>query len=270
MKTHLKERSIASIALLSFGLGFLQPTTSRALDPATFEEYVGIGGKSSVGSNASIPEFVDVTLLLSEFENRGSGNGFARAGGVLPVTAEGVLHMTGGPSISGIGGTATVLTRYQFAIMPLAGGLPAVVPLIFHAFGSVSVDSNQPVGHSFARITTPFGQFQADNYDAQGAYVGIFSEQWDIPVANWNVGAAGTISLYATTHGQGFGPDYFFDSRTFIDPVIEVDPAFALADQYEVVYSSGISQIPEPSSVMLFDAGLVSLVACGRGRRREA
>jgi hypothetical protein len=120
--------------------------------------------------------------------------------------------------------------------------------LIFHATTSVTVDSNLPVGNNFARITSPFGQFQADNYDAYGAYTGNFAEHWDVPVPSWQVGTVGTITLYAYTHGQGlgpsYGPGYFFNSRVFIDPEIEIDPAFAQAGKYSIEFSPGVLAAP--------------------------
>lgn len=227
--------------------GSLIAPVAGALNPATFDEYVGIGSRSAIGADLSLAERVEVALLSSEFDNRGGGAGFARAGDVMPLTAEAVLHLTGGSNLSGIGGTASVETRFQFRIVPHVADLPESVPLIFHAAASVSVACNRPLGPSdrtFARITSPFGQFQARNFDAQGVCTGEFAERWDVPVASWQVGNIGTIVLQANTHGQGFGsgygPDYFFDSRAFIDPEIEIDPAFALAGMYSVELSPGI------------------------------
>lgn len=236
-------------ALALLALAALSPQLAAgALDPATYYEYVGIGGSSASGTNLSLAEFVTVTLLSSEWAYRGGGTGLAQAGDIVPLTAEGVLHLTGDTNISGIGGTATVETRYQFQILTNGPGLPAVVPLLLHASASVWVDSNLPVGESFARITSPFGQFQADNYDAHGAYTGSFAGHWDVPIANWQVSNIGTVTLYVNTHGQGccsgYGPGYFFDSRVFIDSEVEIDPAFALASMYSVELSPGVLLAP--------------------------
>jgi hypothetical protein len=119
------------------------------------------------------------------------------------------------------------------------------------------VDSNLPVGNNFARITWPAGAggFQADNYDAYGAYTGHFTEHQDVPFPNWQVANTGTITYYAYTHGQasgvGYGPDYFFDSRAFIDSAIEIDPAFALADQYAIELSPGVSLALGPPALAI-------------------
>jgi hypothetical protein len=243
------------LGIFALSGSFIAPVTA-ALDPATFYEAVGIGNRSATGSDLSLAEMVEVTLLSSEFDHRGGGTGLARAGNVMPLTAEVEVHLTGGSNLSGIGGTAAVETRFQFRIVPHAAGLPATVPLIFHAMAFVSVDSNLPLGPSgrtFARITTPFGQFQVQNYDAQGSYTGEFARQWDVPVASWQVANVGTITLQANTHGQafgtGYGPDYLFDSRVFIDPEIDVDPTFAQAGMYSVEYSPGIS--PRPAAPAL-------------------
>lgn len=251
----MKTSHCALISTIALSGSLIAPA-GGAPNPATFDEYVGIGGRSAIGSDPSLAEIVNVALLSAEFDNRGGGTGFARAGDVVPLTAEAVLHLTGGSNLSGIGGTASVETRFQFRIVPHVAGLPASVPLIFHASASVSVDCNLPLGpsdHTFARITSPFGQFQAKNYDSQGVYTGEFAEQWDVPIASWQVGNIGTIVLQANTHGQGFGsgygPDFFFDSRAFIDPEIEIDPAFALAGMYSVELSPGI--VPAPGTPAL-------------------
>lgn len=267
----MRNSHLSLLILLIAGACLAPAAIGDPLIPATFDEYVGIGGFSSSGSDSSIAEYVDLTVLPSDWADRGGGTGFAEAGDTLPVTAEAVLNLVGGANLSGIGGTATVLTRYYFTIEEIDPGTPDTVPIIFSAFGSVFVDSNQPVGHTFARITTPFGQFQADNYDAHGAYTGFWSEQWDIPV-NATVGQEYRIDLYATTHGQGYGTSYYFNSRTYIDPMVTFDPTFILSDQYRIVYSSGIVNVPpvpEPSTIVLISVGISLLSLCKVHRMRS-
>ncbi|MCC6699768.1 MAG: PEP-CTERM sorting domain-containing protein [Candidatus Hydrogenedentes bacterium] len=253
--SHLSILLIAGACLAPAGV-------TDSLSPATFDEYVGIGGFSSSGSDPSIAEYVDLTVSPEDWADRGGGAGFAEAGDTLPVTAEAVLDLVGGANLSGIGGTAAVLSRYYFTIEELDPGTPDIVPIIFSAFGSVSVDSNQPVGWTFARITTNIvGQLQVDNNDGFGYTTGYWEQEWDIPV-NATVGQEYRIDLYAYTHGHGAGEDYFFDSRTFIDPMVFFDPNFALRDQYRIAYSSGIVEVapvPEPSTILLVFAGISCL-----------
>jgi hypothetical protein len=54
----------------------------------------------------------------------------------------------------------------------------------------------------------------------------------------------------------------------FVDPLIEIDPEWSFARDFRVVFSSGIgiAPIPEPASVLLLVAGLVTL--CARMRHR--
>ena len=66
--------------------GTLIAPTAGALDPATFDEYVGIGLWDATGANSSLAEFVNLTVQSSDFDHRGGGTGFARAGDVVPVT----------------------------------------------------------------------------------------------------------------------------------------------------------------------------------------
>lgn len=136
------------------------------LTPASFNEYVGISLSGAGGTTLSLPELVTLSVSNAETANLGSGTGSARASGILPVAAETELHLLGGLSISGIGGTTFVKKRCQFMIQELQPGPPQLVDVAFEAWGRVSVDSNQPVGSTFVRLTLPFGHFEARNWDA--------------------------------------------------------------------------------------------------------
>lgn len=69
--------------------------------------------------------------------------------------------------------------------------------------------------------------------------------------------------------GQG---DLLTDTRTlsisaWVDPRIEIAPDFARRDDFRLTFSAGVTPVPEPSSAMLFAAG-VGVILAAVGRRR--
>ncbi len=246
-----------------------------ALAPAIFDEYVGIGGYSTSGADTHEAESLSLTVLPSEWDNRGGGTGHAWIDPFNPVSTGVDLDLVGGSNPSGIGATAVTSIRYEFTVVALVPEAPAIVDLLFSGFSSVQVGSNQPVGHSFGRITVwGYDQFEVNNYDADGSYTGFFEQRWDrVPLGSFAVGATGRIDVSANSHGQGFGPDYVFGSEVFIDPTIQI--AGPDSGSYRIDYSDGIViVVPEPGTLLLWLAALPVLLHMprlkrGRGPRRR-
>ena len=247
---------LAAMVVAAF-LGSALPGGAAPLAPATFVEYAGIFGTAKEGTDQYLAESVELHLAVA---GGGGGDAFARATNVLPVSAEAGLQIDLGQG--NFGATSSVQTRYQFAVEPLAPGLPQFVPVILSASGLVSVDTNSTsISHTFARIDHPGGQWQADNYDAYGSYTGVFSFDKS-QTLNLPVNTAQTISIYVNTHAQP--PGSYYNTRAFLDPLVEIDPAFPNGDQFRIVYSEGILPVPLPSSVWLLTSGLLSLAGFRR------
>ncbi len=237
---------IGLAAAVPIGFGVQSP--GAALAPATFQEYAGIASYAAQGNSDSAAESVDLTVTPDQTENRGGGTGFATAHNVLPLTAVGGLSLYGGTNPSGLGGTAAVTTSYQFAVEPLASGLPTSVPILLTTSGSVTVDTNLTagIGQTFARITYPGGQREARNCDSYGCYEGDFSFgetlAFTVPADT-----ARTITLYVNSHGQGSTPDFFYNSNASVNASLQIDPGFAYRDQFRLVYGAGI--LPTPGDI---------------------
>jgi hypothetical protein len=250
--------------------GLVIVPASAALTPATFDEYAGIAWYGIQGTSRADAESVGLTVTLGQTDNRGGGTATASASNVLPLPAELDMAIYGGTNISGIGATAYVLTRHYFSLDPLPGGqLGSTVPFTLAASGWVTVDSSLPdgsIGTTFARISYPWGQWEARNEDAYGGHNGHFSFDQSVPLSG-TAGVSYQIDIYLHSHGQGSGSTFFYNSHAFLDPVIEIDPAFR--DNYRVVYSGNVI-VPEPSTLALLGVGAIGLIGWWWRRRQLA
>lgn len=237
-------------------------------NPATFEEYAGICWFRSMGTNLAAAESVALSVSGPACDNRGAGTASASASSVLPVTAETWMHLVGGTNPSGVGGTVYVQNRFDFRFEPRNPGAREWVEFRFAAFGFAEVNASSP-GSAFARLTTPWGQFEADNEDpALGWQNGRFEFRVDGLYHAWS-DTPQSLTMYLRAHGQGSGTGYEYWSHTYLDPVVTLSGEWA--DRYDVVWSPGISQaVPEASSLHLLAAGLVGLGILRRRTRRAS
>jgi hypothetical protein len=264
--------SFAPALLLSTACAIALPVVA-APGPATFDEHVGIGGFTATGGDLALAETVDLTVRSEDWADRGGGTGRAIAGNVVPVSAAVELHLTGGTNISGIGGSAVVLTRYFFEIVALDEGVPDWVDVRIEGFGSVTVATNWaggPGGVTFARLTTPLGQLDVDNNDPS---LGWLTGHWEDHASFeglLQIGRTYYLNLYVHTHGQGLGPgydpSYRFDGEAFLDPSVTVLAPWT--GSTKIVYGPGVVVVPEPATALLWASGLVVLAALAGRRQR--
>ena len=79
-------------------------------------------------------------------------------------------------------------------------------------------------------------------------------------------GRSNRVDLYAGAAGWVAGSGSFAVAA-WVDPIIVIDPAFARGDDFQLVFSAGVTPVPLPVGIVLFGSGLV--VVAGASRRRN-
>ena len=163
---------LGAVALAFAGAPARAALTPVVLAPATFEEFVGIGSYTQRGTDLQSAESLSLTVLSSQFADRGGGVGHAWINPLHPVSTGIDLHLVGGTNSSGIDGTAATATRYQYTVIKLDPQLPDSVNIGFSGYASVSVQTNQPLvtptWFSYAVLWFDNRQFAVRNSDASG------------------------------------------------------------------------------------------------------
>jgi hypothetical protein len=255
-------------------LAFLPAANAIAapLNPATFDESVGIYSQQKTGASLAAPD----TVNLSYTDAVRTGSGSAIANATWPTSAEARLSLSG----ASFGGTAAVENIFEFRVDALPGGLPQQsVPILFSVTGTVTVAGNgnhnfgDDLYRSFVRITTPFGQWQASNCTFSECTTGTFALNVQNQRVNIAVGVAQRIDIYVSTHGHHIGPGLTFSGDSVLTPSFVIDPAFANRDQYQLSFSPGIAlaaAVPEPMTWLMMTFGVLFAWAASRRRTPDA
>jgi hypothetical protein len=249
--------------LLSLGVS----THAAALPLSRFTERVSGSGINESGADDNAAENIAVNVpgFYGKAETSGSG------GAVLPLgpggpSAEAVLDVVGDQS-----GVVSANVTYYFGVEGPALAGPGV-PLIIEAMLLVEAEPSGVITTDTASINV----FAAGVIDVtrsldgcSGMPVVCQDRRQDLVFdLGMPIGLEGSIVLRALLQTRGAGEGVRV--RAVADPLIRIDPAFELADQYQIVVSSGVSNtpaVPESSSLRLLAAGLAGLAVLGRARR---
>ena len=108
------------------------------------------------------------------------------------------------------------------------------------------------------------GRWDASNYDDLGGFHDGTFPFSDVFLTEIEADRAYEVEMLVASHGQG-EDGFSYDSSAYLDPSIEIDPAFEYYDQFKVVHSAGISFVPLPGSLILLGSALIPLI-----RRKKA
>lgn len=169
-------------------------------------------------------------------------------------------------------------------------------PLAYYAFASLSYFASvQPVGNVPAGVTmvpidvTTSLFASVDSSSGGTADASAFSKFLGLNLttnASCNLGVCtgpgdltdflvvyvpidALIDLKVGAHGSGgyeTSTQGFLNFQAIGDPLIQIDPSFQFADDFQVVYSPNMAPVPEPSTFLLLGS---SLVAVGGAAKRK-
>jgi hypothetical protein len=220
---------------------------------------------------------------LSYFSNSADGvTVLATAVGLVPsVSAGGSIT-----SSSGVGGATATLT-YQFELVGPSGNVPIFIQGGVTSF--VSDFESDPIvsAEAYVQVTGPLGDllYLSTNSDDLGTlatssctaptngYVGMECTGAGIAFTGSDTITANvpyTVQLFANGGVVGF--NYGATANASADPYIFIDPSFANANQYSILFSDGVSNsplstTPEPRSAALVCGALIMLIGLSAKRK---
>jgi hypothetical protein len=234
-------KTISPVACL-VAASFVHSAGAIDLAPTTFEESVGGAQTNVVGADPLLAETVVVSVAT---ENYGSADGTSTTiGGVLP-SVRSSLDLNGYfPYGTAGGGSARIF--YYWAVEQIAGEpYDGLVPIRIEASGYVSrgIAGDVALGQLYAYATFNLEQnlvqLEATLCDALGCYSGSDSFA-DTFVADVALDTPYSVQLYAFGYDT-VAPAGTVSYESAADAVLIVDPAFARASDFRIVYGAGIS-----------------------------
>ena len=195
-------------------------------------------------------------------------SGSATTSGYQRVSAAG--SATPGPGNEGI--FAASATYYFGVLGPAAVSVPLILrgtaSLAAHGCNGNSGCSSVEVYEDYGRNGSTFSNFGPITCSEGAATCGDFSFTQSLSLTSSTSTTTGDTGF---THLSIYVLAYYGNAGGFIDPVITIDPSFADASQYQVVFSSGtgnpVAAVPEPSAWAMLLTGFA--FAGGAVRRQR-
>lgn len=262
-----RKASIAAMVVLAIG----SPVRAATLVHSVFQEHIfatGLFHKYSTSDD--LPEsFADAGTIPGV-----TGSASVRTlGGALPL-AEGRISYTAtaNPTTS-LFGSFEARIYYEWTVERVGGDpFAGTVPIVVRTRGAIERVSNTygKVQHLWARakIVLPDTGRASDSHVAPGCTSFVCGPE-HASFDDTFRGAATPGASYSVTldaKGQGYlGADGgSFSIGAWVDPRIEIAPDFDRRDDFRLVFSEGVTPVPEPASAALLAAGLAVLLVSGR------
>ena len=237
-------------------------TSARALPPAQYAASSYTGN----GTYGATSQFIYTTGTATSSITNPSGyvRGSASASGYQVVSAEGDGSGSQNQGIEGANGT------YYFGIVgPSAVNVPIILSGVtsLYATGSSSVE----VYETYGKNGSTYSNFGPITCFAGSSYCGTFNFTQTFSLLAGTAATAGdvgftTLRIYLIAQDGA--------ARGFIDPTITIDPSFADADLYSIVFTDGVGNppgaVPEPGAWALMLTGFGLAGSALRTRRRAA
>jgi hypothetical protein len=150
---------------------------------------------------------------------------------------------------------------YGFEIININGGTATSVPIVVTASGGANVVAPgiaEPAGVS---AQAAWGPLEANGEGIVYAIASLGSaavgSTTGLSAASFGGSQPGTASV-GTAYGIDMSVSVIAEAglsltdtgSAYVDPTITIDPSFAQASDYEIVFAPGVSAVPEPSTIM--------------------
>jgi len=242
------------------------------LNDSVFQEYVYAQGIFHlIGAYENQPEVFATSGAVADESGWGTA---ATTGGALPG-AEGSISLTAiGNPTRPMFGSFYGRVYYEWAVEQI-GGDPYLgpIPIVVHASGAV--DSSVGVGAKLDNLwaQAKFRTGTATEYhSAVGCVTGtctlgpiafddLFVTQAEVDVVN-------IVELTALGSGNVLSDQGTFTISAWVDPRIEISPAFERRNDFRLAFGAGVVPIPEPSSVAMMLGGALAMAGALARRRR--
>ncbi len=277
---------LSRVVLTGLLAGLAGSAGALTLTPATFYEFVSVGGNSAGGFPV---DTVPGTETVNEPAGypRGTGTATATTSNILPLLTETSLVLSAFDSPAAYGGSAEARINFQFAIEALPGGTAgAMIPVDITTSGLVSLDltagtAGGASGTAFAILGLPGIFTLTANRACSGSVAGGVSctsaDGESFGGTFTRTLQEGTLysgELHVGLHGQGGGLGFTTNAYAMVDPSFVIQAPFA--GDYQVVFSPNLSAVPLPAALPLL-AGASAVLGLrrrrpqpGRGRARAA
>lgn len=179
------------------------------------------------------------------------------------VPGDGTVSASGSAN-PGVGPWGAASGADEAIFFEVKGQSGAWVPVLFTASGTTSVSGIAAT--STASLTVPYVNSPIRACSTTTGSCGApptFSVAMDVNipsnyVLSFSIGAGG-LATADFLNGSSYSAS--------VDPMVEIDPNFAQANQFSLVVSP--SPTPEPGSLVMFGSGVLGLAAMVRRRRRN-
>jgi hypothetical protein len=243
---------------------------AAGLPASAFAEEVGGGSYLYLIGDTTTPEYISGSSLLPGYAYV---SGWAQTvGGSLP-TASGLINITADNDVYTVYGGIHARVEYHWMVEQIGGdAYSGSVPIDVQVSGGIDSSAFLRAGPNnlYAQAYVPLpgtpGSYMVNACSTSTCTVGRLTFEESVSGMAL-VDRAYRVVLTASGSGAATYVGSTFTLSAWVDPRIEISPGFDRRDDFRLVFSNGISPVPEPATAGLALAGLIVVLGAARKRR---